>query len=92
MRRRIGARATSASGRTDSSPIRVAGSPENIGYPVACFASDLSRFVTGRFLAVDGGLTVGPRQAWEESTAIESWTRIGLSEEQVKRMLGTEGS
>src|SRR5262249_45071725 len=48
-------------------PIRVAGSPEDIGYAVAYFASDLSRFVTGQFLAVDGGLTVGPRQAWEES-------------------------
>jgi len=70
-------------------PIRVAGSPEDIGYAVAYFVSDLSRFVTGQFLAVDGGLTVGPRQAWEESAAIESWTRIGMSEEQVKKLLGT---
>jgi len=70
-------------------PIRIAGSPEDIGYAVAYFASDLSRFVTGQFLAVDGGLTVGPRSAWEESAAIESWTRIGMSEEQVKALLGT---
>jgi NAD(P)-dependent dehydrogenase (short-subunit alcohol dehydrogenase family) len=70
-------------------PLRVAGSPEDIGNAVAFFASDLSRFVTGQFLAVDGGLTVGPRQAWEESAAIDSWTRIGLSEEQVKKLLGT---
>jgi len=70
-------------------PIRVAGSPDDIGYAVAYFASDLSRFVTGQFLAVDGGLTVGPRSAWEESAAIESWTRIGMSEEQVKKLLGT---
>ena len=73
-------------------PIRVAGSPEDIGNAVAYFVSDLSRFVTGQFLAVDGGLTVGPRQAWEESAAIESWTRIGMSEEQVKKMLGATGS
>ena len=73
-------------------PIRVAGAPEDIGYAVAYFASDLSRFVTGQFLAVDGGITVGPRQAWEESAAIESWTRIGMSEEEVKKMLGTAGS
>jgi len=72
-------------------PIRVAGSPADIGYAVAYFASDLSRFVTGQFLAVDGGLTVGPRQAWEESAAIESWNRIGMTEEQVKKMLGTAG-
>jgi NAD(P)-dependent dehydrogenase (short-subunit alcohol dehydrogenase family) len=71
-------------------PIRVAGSPADIGYAVAYFASDLSRFVTGQFLAVDGGLTVGPRQAWDESAAAETWTRIGLSDEQVKKLLGTE--
>jgi NAD(P)-dependent dehydrogenase (short-subunit alcohol dehydrogenase family) len=70
-------------------PIRIAGSPEDIGYAVAYFASDLSRFVTGQFLAVDGGLTVGPRSAWEESAAIENLTRIGISEEQIKRLLGT---
>jgi len=68
-------------------PIRIAGSPEDIGNAVAYFASDLSRFVTGQFLAVDGGITVGPRSAWEESAAIESWTRLGLSEEQVRDLL-----
>ncbi len=70
-------------------PIRIAGSPEDIGNAVAYFASDLSRFVTGQFLAVDGGITVGPRAAWEESAAIESWSRIGLSDEQIKEILGT---
>jgi NAD(P)-dependent dehydrogenase (short-subunit alcohol dehydrogenase family) len=73
-------------------PIRIAGAPEDIGNAVAYFASDLSRFVTGQFLAVDGGLTVGPRSAWEESAAIESWTRLGLSEEQVKELLDMAGS
>jgi NAD(P)-dependent dehydrogenase (short-subunit alcohol dehydrogenase family) len=73
-------------------PIRIAGSPEDIGNAVAYFASDLSRFVTGQFLAVDGGITVGPRAAWEESAAIESWTRIGLSDEQVRKLLGTARS
>jgi len=69
-------------------PIRIAGSPEDIGNAVAYFASDLSRFVTGQFLAVDGGLTVGPRAAWEESAAIENWTRIGMSEDDVRKLLG----
>ena len=70
-------------------PIRIAGSPADIGNAVAFFASDLSRFVTGQFLAVDGGLTVGPRAAWEESAAIENWLRIGLDEERVKEMLAS---
>ena len=72
-------------------PIRVAGAPEDIGNAVAYFASDLSRFVTGQFLAVDGGLTVGPRQAWDEAAAAQSWTAIGLSEEQIRAMLGAAG-
>ena len=70
-------------------PIRIAGSPEDIGNAVAYFASDLSRFVTGQFLAVDGGLTVGPRQAWDETAALESWMRIGMSPEQMGVLLGT---
>jgi NAD(P)-dependent dehydrogenase (short-subunit alcohol dehydrogenase family) len=70
-------------------PIRIAGSPEDIGNAVAYFASDLSRFVTGQFLAVDGGLTVGPRAAWDEAAAIENWLRIGMDPEQVRTLLGT---
>jgi len=73
-------------------PIRVAGSPEDIGNTVAYFASDLSRFVTGQFLAVDGGLTVGPRSAWEESAAVESWSRLGLTDEQIRKLVGTPES
>lgn len=73
-------------------PIRIAGAPEDIGNAVAYFASDLSRFVTGQFLAVDGGLTVGPRAAWEESAAIENWIRIGMDPEQVLALLGTTPS
>ncbi len=70
-------------------PIRVAGSPDDIGNTVAFFASDLSRFVTGQFLAVDGGLTVGPRAAWDEAAALENWTRIGMSDAQVQDLLAT---
>lgn len=73
-------------------PIRVAGSPEDIGNAVAYFASDLSRFVTGQFLAVDGGLTVGPRSAWEESAAVESWSRLGLTDEQIRKLIGAPES
>lgn len=70
-------------------PIRVAGSPDDIGNAVAFFASDLSRFVTGQLLAVDGGLTVGPRAAWDEAAALENWARIGMSDAQVQNLLAT---
>ena len=56
---------------------------------MAYFASDLSRFVTGQFLSVDGGITVGPRSAWEESAAIDSWTRLGLDAEHIRKIFGT---
>lgn len=65
-------------------PIRVAGSPEDIGNAVAYFASDLSRFVTGQFLAVDGGVTVGPRAAWDEAAALESFGKLGMGEAMLK--------
>jgi NAD(P)-dependent dehydrogenase (short-subunit alcohol dehydrogenase family) len=68
-------------------PIRIAGSPEDIGYAVAYFASDLSRFVTGQFLAVDGGITVGPRAAWDETAALENLGLLGLDVEQLQALL-----
>jgi NAD(P)-dependent dehydrogenase (short-subunit alcohol dehydrogenase family) len=68
-------------------PIRIAGTPEDIGHAVAYFASDLSRFVTGQFLAVDGGITVGPRAAWDEMAAVENLGRLGLDAEQLQALL-----
>lgn len=68
-------------------PIRIAGSPEDIGYAVAYVASDLSRFVTGQCLAVDGGITVGPRAAWDEIAAVENLSRLGFDAEQLQAMM-----
>lgn len=73
-----------------SQPIRIAGSPADIGHAVAYFASDLSRFVTGQFLAVDGGLTVGPRSAWDEESSIETWKNMGMDEAQVRVLMGLD--
>jgi len=73
-------------------PIRIAGSPADIGNAVAYFASDLSRFVTGQFLAVDGGLTVGPRSAWEETAAIDQWQRIGLNLDEVMKLFAARST
>lgn len=39
-------------------PLRQLGSPEDLASAVLALASDLNRFVTGQFLAVDGGLTM----------------------------------
>src|SRR5262249_42256536 len=69
-------------------PVRIAGAPGGIGYAGGYFPRALSRLVPRRVLPAGGGLTVGPRSAWEESAAIESWSRIGMSEEQIKALLG----
>ncbi len=39
-------------------PLRRLGAPDDIADSVVAFASDLTRFVTGQFIAVDGGLTM----------------------------------
>jgi NAD(P)-dependent dehydrogenase (short-subunit alcohol dehydrogenase family) len=49
----------------DTQPIPKAGMPEDIARAALYFACDDSVFVTGTHLVVDGGLTTGPRQAWD---------------------------
>ncbi|MEL6546970.1 MAG: SDR family oxidoreductase, partial [Myxococcota bacterium] len=39
-------------------PLRRLGAPADIADAVVALASDLTRFVTGQFIAVDGGLTM----------------------------------
>ncbi|MEO1173471.1 MAG: SDR family oxidoreductase, partial [Myxococcota bacterium] len=39
-------------------PLRRLGAPDDIAQTVVAFASDLTRFVTGQFVAIDGGLTM----------------------------------
>jgi NAD(P)-dependent dehydrogenase (short-subunit alcohol dehydrogenase family) len=47
-------------------PIPKAGEPHDIAEAALYFASDASRFVTGTHLVVDGGLSLGPRSAWDQ--------------------------
>ncbi len=49
----------------DSQPIPKAGRPDDIAQACLYLASDESRFVTGTHLVVDGGMTTGPRHAWD---------------------------
>ena len=46
-------------------PVQRAGRPEDIAAAIAFLASDDAGFVTGAHLVVDGGLTLGPREAWD---------------------------
>jgi NAD(P)-dependent dehydrogenase (short-subunit alcohol dehydrogenase family) len=49
----------------DAQPIPKGGLPEDIAAACLYFASDDSVFVTGTHIVVDGGLTTGPRHAWD---------------------------
>jgi NAD(P)-dependent dehydrogenase (short-subunit alcohol dehydrogenase family) len=49
----------------DAQPIPKGGVPADIARACLYFASDDSEFVTGTHLVVDGGMTTGPRHAWD---------------------------
>jgi NAD(P)-dependent dehydrogenase (short-subunit alcohol dehydrogenase family) len=49
----------------NAQPIPKAGMPDDIARAALYFACDDSVFVTGTHLVVDGGLTTGPRHAWD---------------------------
>ncbi len=46
-------------------PVRTAGSARHIADACVFLASGEAAFVTGTHLVVDGGLTIGPRSAWD---------------------------
>ena len=56
-------------------PIPKSGLPEDIAGAALYLASDDSKFVTGTHIVVDGGITIGPRGAWD-ATAPSVWTQI----------------
>ena len=63
-------------------PIPQSGLPADIAGAALYLASDDSKFVTGTHIVVDGGITIGPRGAWD-ANAPSVWTDIfgvGLGE------------
>jgi NAD(P)-dependent dehydrogenase (short-subunit alcohol dehydrogenase family) len=49
-------------------PVRRAGRAEDIAAAVAYLLSDDAGFVTGTHILVDGGMLIGPRHSWDETT------------------------
>lgn len=48
-------------------PVKGGGDPEDIANMVAFLASKEGKFITGSHFVVDGGITTGPRHAWDDS-------------------------
>ena len=59
------AKAMIAAMSEQAQPVARGGQPEDIANAVAFLASAEAGFVTGASLIVDGGITVGPRHAWD---------------------------
>ncbi|MBL8378877.1 MAG: SDR family oxidoreductase [Burkholderiales bacterium] len=69
-----------------ANPIGRSGTPRDIAEAALFLASDASGFVTGTHLTVDGGITIGPRHAWDPQAPGPMQTALGISREDAQRM------
>jgi NAD(P)-dependent dehydrogenase (short-subunit alcohol dehydrogenase family) len=60
-------------------PIRKPGLPQDIAAAALFLASDDSAFVTGTHMVVDGGITVGPRHAWDPAAGSPFAAILGVT-------------
>jgi NAD(P)-dependent dehydrogenase (short-subunit alcohol dehydrogenase family) len=69
-----------------ANPVGRSGLPRDIAEAVLFLASDASGFVTGTSITVDGGLTIGPRHAWDLDSPGPMQTALGITREQIESM------
>jgi NAD(P)-dependent dehydrogenase (short-subunit alcohol dehydrogenase family) len=69
-----------------SNPIGRAGQATDIAEAAVYLASDAAGFVTGTQLVVDGGITTGPRHAWDRETNGPIGEAIGMTRAQIEAM------
>jgi NAD(P)-dependent dehydrogenase (short-subunit alcohol dehydrogenase family) len=67
-------------------PIGRVGEPRDIAAMAAFLASDDASFITGTHFVVDGGITIGPRAAWDTTAASPLLDALGISPEQAEAM------
>ena len=65
-------------------PIGRSGAPSDIANAVLFLASDESGFMTGSTMTVDGGITLGPRHAWDTNTPSPMSDVLGLTRAQLE--------
>ena len=66
----------------EANPIGKSGRPQDIAEAALFLASDAAGFITGTHLTVDGGLTIGPRHAWDPKTPGPMSAVLDLTPEQ----------
>jgi len=69
-----------------ANPIGRSGQPRDIAEAVCYLASDAGSFITGTHLTVDGGITLGPRHAWDPQTPGPMSIALGLSPAEVRAL------
>jgi NAD(P)-dependent dehydrogenase (short-subunit alcohol dehydrogenase family) len=69
-----------------ANPIGRSGLPRDIAEAALFLASDAAGFITGTHLTVDGGLTIGPRHAWDPDVAGPMTDALGLSPAQLRAL------
>ena len=67
-------------------PIGRIGQPRDIAEMAAFLACDAAGFITGGEFLVDGGITVGPRHAWDANAAGPVLDALGITQEQADQM------
>lgn len=85
----IAVRVAEKSGHTN--PLGRAGLPRDIADAVLFLCSDDARFVTGAHLTVDGGITIGPRHAWDPKAAKPMTEVLSLTQEQIDALRVRQG-
>jgi NAD(P)-dependent dehydrogenase (short-subunit alcohol dehydrogenase family) len=69
-----------------ANPIGRAGLPRDIAEAALFLASDAAGFITGTHLTVDGGITIGPRHAWDPKAPGPMTDALGMSPEQLQAL------
>lgn len=67
-------------------PVGRSGLPADIAEAAVYLCSDAAGFVTGTHLVVDGGITTGPRHAWDRTVNGPIGEVLGLSRAQIEAM------
>ncbi|MFN0186593.1 MAG: SDR family NAD(P)-dependent oxidoreductase [Aquabacterium sp.] len=75
-----------AAGSASANPIGRSGLPRDIAEAVLYLSSDVAGFVTGTHIVVDGGLTIGPRHAWDPSVDGPMTSALGIPRAQLEAM------
>jgi len=68
-------------------PVGRVGQGADIGEMAAFLASDAAGFITGGEFLVDGGITVGPKHAWDQEASSPMLEAMGLTNEQAQQMM-----